>query len=106
MSFKPTRVLNRKTKMITFRVSPEDYEKLRIYCLTQGQRSVSDLARLAVTTVLESGVAPTLETRLSDVEGRLLFLTREMVRMAPAETNHAMALQVSQASNGYLSGRA
>jgi hypothetical protein len=103
MSFKATRVLNRKTKMITFRVSPEDYEKLRIYCLTKGQRSVSDLARLAVSTVLENGAAPSLETRLADVEGRLHLLSRELLRMAPADTQHAIAQQGASCQPNYLS---
>ena len=74
------RVLNRKTKMVSFRVSSEDYEKLRIFCISKGQRSVSDLARLAVNTILENGT-PNVENRLSDVEGRIQFLTREILRL-------------------------
>lgn len=79
---KTTRVLHRKSKMVSFRVSTEDYERLRIYCVSKGQRSVSDLARLAVSTVVESGERPSLESRLAEVEGQIHLLTSELLRVS------------------------
>lgn len=76
------RILKRKTKTLSFRMSSEDYERLRTFCVSTGQRSVSDLARMAVRSLLDSGDRPDLETRLADVEGRMFFLTRELVRLA------------------------
>lgn len=67
--------------MVSFRVSSEEYEKLRGFCISKGQRSVSDLARLAVNTIVDHGVTPNLESRLSEVEGQLGLLTRELLRL-------------------------
>ncbi len=92
MTPKTPRVLNRKSKMVSFRVSSEDYERLRIFCVSKGQRSVSDLARLALSTVLDSGGAPNVESRLSDVEGRIHFLTREVLRLSGAPDHPPLAL--------------
>ena len=82
LATKTTRVLHRKSKMVSFRVSIEDYERLRIYCISKGQRSVSDLARLAVGTVVENGESPSLETRIAEMEGRVHLLTNEVLRVA------------------------
>lgn len=38
----------RRTRLIRFRVSPDEYEKLSRYCATSGARSLSDLARSAL----------------------------------------------------------
>jgi len=75
--------------MISFRVSSEDYDRLRIFCISKGQRSVSDLARLAVNTILQNG-APNVENRLTDVEGRIHFLTREVLRLAGNENSDGL----------------
>lgn len=75
MSLQNGRVLHRKSKMVSFRISPEEYERLRLFCSSQGQRSVSDFARLAVTRMLESPGGPTLASRLAEVEGRVDLLT-------------------------------
>lgn len=92
MTATATRVLKRKSKMVSFRVSSEDYDKLRMFCVSKGQRSVSDLARLAVSTILENGGAPTTESRLAELETRTHFLMREVLRLAghqPAMPNQA-----------------
>lgn len=88
----PGRVLHRKSKMVSFRVSLEDYEQLRSFCSSQGQRSVSDFARLAVTSILQSPGVANLESRVSDAEGRIQLLTREVLRivgLVDSPKNHA-----------------
>ena len=72
------RVLHRKSKMVSFRVSLEDYERLRLFCASQGQRSVSDFARLAVTSTLERPGIITLASRVSEAEGRIAVLTHKV----------------------------
>jgi len=86
MTSKQPRVLCRKTKMISFRVSSDEYDRLRFFCVSKGQRSVSDLARLAVSTLLDAGRLPSLESRLAEVEGQTHFLTRELSRMSARPT--------------------
>jgi len=75
------RILHRKSKMVSFRVSLEDYERLRLFCSSQGQRSVSDFARLAVTSTLERPGSTTLASRVSDAEGRIEVLTHRVSRL-------------------------
>lgn len=41
-------VYKRKSRMISFRISDEEYEQLRKISLSQGARSVSDYARSAL----------------------------------------------------------
>ena len=74
MPLKVGRVLHRKSKMVSFRVSLEDYERLRLFCASEGQRSVSDFARLAVTSTLERPGILTLASRVSEAEGRIEVL--------------------------------
>lgn len=95
MDQRSARVLNRKSKMVSFRISMEDYEKLRIFCISKGQRSVSDLARMAVNVVMEKGGAPSLESRVADVEGRIHFITSELLRMSGhiSESGQTAALE-------------
>ncbi len=79
------RVLNRRTKMVTFRVSFEEYEKLKVFCLSKGQRSVSDLARNALSAMVESGGVPDVQARLTDMEHQLRMLASEINRLSGAQ---------------------
>ena len=38
-------VLKRRTKLVSFRLSDEEYEKLQEACVAEGARSISDFAR-------------------------------------------------------------
>ena len=75
------RVLNRKTKMVTFRLSFDEYERLRGFCQSKGQRSVSDLARTALQAMVDRGDVPDFQARLSDMELRLHLLSQEVGRL-------------------------
>jgi hypothetical protein len=44
----------RRSKMISFRLSPEEYESFQNLCVTQGVRSLSDLARTAMQKLSSS----------------------------------------------------
>jgi len=44
----------RKSKMVSFRLSPEEYRRIREMCAAQGMRSVSDLARTAMLKLVAS----------------------------------------------------
>jgi hypothetical protein len=45
-------ILKRRTRMLAFRISEEDYERLYSLCTSLGARSVSDLARTAVNRLI------------------------------------------------------
>ena len=48
-------ILNRKSRMISFRLSNEEYERATKCCAEQGHRSVSALARSATLHALPDG---------------------------------------------------
>ena len=71
-------------KMISFRLSERDYERLREIRVTRGARSISELARAAVSQLVSS-VAPTseeaLEVRVNELEGQLRDLAVELEKL-------------------------
>ncbi len=65
-------VRQRRTKLVRFRVSPEEYEEISRYCAASGARSLSDVARSAVDqVVLQKGAGP---------QGRLMETLRAIQR--------------------------
>ncbi len=67
--------------MISFRLSAEEYDRFRELCFTHGIRSVSEMARAAIKLMLEQPArAPqeVLESRVSELEGRLHILSLEL----------------------------
>jgi hypothetical protein len=74
---------NRKNKMISLRLSEEEYAALRTHYLSYGARNISDLARLALHQVISKPPEPEagllakvheLNDRLAAVEGHLALL--------------------------------
>jgi hypothetical protein len=47
-------VFKRRSRMLAFRISEEDYDRLRGLCVSLQARSVSDLARTAVIRLIGS----------------------------------------------------
>ncbi len=43
----------RRSRMVSFRLSPEEYARLQTVCSSQGIRSLSDLARTAMQRLIE-----------------------------------------------------
>ena len=74
----------KKTKMISFRVSGEEYLLLQKTCSTSGARSVSELARAAMQRIiLEAGTGKfdTTEAKLRDLQMRFNVLAAEVQRL-------------------------
>ena len=70
--------------MISFRLTADEYDRCRELCFTQGLRSVSEVARAALSLLLQQpGQAPRqgLESRVSELEGRLHVLALELKRL-------------------------
>jgi hypothetical protein len=74
---------NRKNKMISLRLSEEEYAELRTHYSSYGARNISDLARLALHQIMgnspagESGLLAKvheLDHRVTAVEGHLALL--------------------------------
>ena len=80
-------VLRPRNRLVNFRLSEDEFERLKASCALQGARSVSDFARSAVLDRMETGTptphaAPAprqfqMDNRISDLEtqvGQLLHL--------------------------------
>jgi len=82
-----------RTKIVTFRVSQEEYRTLEAACTANRLRSISDLARDAVQEWIRGAgyngaqsLAPSrrsalLEAELERVESRIQVLTQELERL-------------------------
>ena len=75
--------LTRKSRIVSLRVSPQEYDVLKSLYRSHGARSVSDFARLAMHRVLASSLSRPdgLERKLDELSGRLLLLDGEVARL-------------------------
>jgi hypothetical protein len=73
--------LESRTRMVSFRLSNDEYFRFRQLCSTTGVRSVSELARLAINAFLQDpsrAVPESFDARISDLESRLRLLALEV----------------------------
>jgi hypothetical protein len=64
-------LLKRRSRLVTFRVSAEEYEALTKTCLDNRVRSIAEFARAAVLQKLQAAQAPS-----SSLSGDLITLSR------------------------------
>jgi hypothetical protein len=67
-------VLKRRSRLVTFRVSPEEYEALTEACIAANARSVSEFSRLAVLQRIQALGAPS-----GNLSGDLTLLSKSLV---------------------------
>ena len=77
-------VLKRRSKMVSFRLSEQEYESLLALCATRGARSLSDLARDAMQRLLggHNGAGAPAESEVEKLHGQMQELDREVRRLA------------------------
>jgi hypothetical protein len=51
-------VMRKRTRLVSFRLSEQEYEALQSYSMNLGARSISDFARMALCDVLETNRLP------------------------------------------------
>lgn len=76
---------SKKTKMVSFRLSGEEYRLLQGACERAGARSVSELARSAMQRViLDTGTLPidSTEANLRELQIKLDVLSTEVDRLS------------------------
>jgi hypothetical protein len=76
---------HRKTKMVSFRLSGDEYRLLQGACEKSGARSVSELARSAMQRIiLDTGTigADTAEANLRELQIKLDVLSTEVDRLS------------------------
>jgi hypothetical protein len=80
--------------MISFRLTAEEYDRFRELCSTCGTRSVSELARAAINSLLKQPAhvpEEALEYRVAELEGRVNMLRLELKRLARNEFQTSLA---------------
>ncbi len=77
----------RKNKMISLRLSEEEYAALRAHSSSSGARNVSDLARLALQRVIAQSPASQAElsTKVSELDHRLTRIETNLARLLQPE---------------------
>lgn len=77
-------VLKRRSRMISFRVSEDEYTGLKNLCVKEGARSVSDMARDAVHRLITNWPNNHLETVVQVLQVRIEALDLEVKRLGSA----------------------
>jgi|SRR5579862_1733778 len=76
-------VLTRRTRVVSFRLSEEEYQDLMTLCATQGSRSLSDFARFATFSQFASDMTNgQADTTVQQICRKLGALDREVQRLA------------------------
>jgi hypothetical protein len=76
-------MIDRKSKMVSFRLSPDEYYDLRNACASRGVRSVSELARTAMQALIgASATRATVDGQLDDLRRLVIQLSHEIDRLA------------------------
>ena len=69
--------------MVSFRLSPEEYERFQGICSTQGVRSISDLARTALQKLIPGKAqADPLWLEVGDLRKQIRALSHEVDRLS------------------------
>ena len=72
----------RRSKMVTFRVSMEEYQSLEAACMARRVRSISESARAALRQWIgETSASNPLEGELQQVERQIQVLAKEIDRL-------------------------
>jgi hypothetical protein len=71
-------VLKPRVRMVSFRLSEEEYDGLKNLCLSEGARSVSELARSTICRLLGSPNGSPVQT----LEKRVQELDQEIKRLS------------------------
>jgi hypothetical protein len=86
-------VLKRRSRIVSVRLSEQEYQELLSCCLNRGARSLSDLAREAMQGLLASrdgdGNGDGLESEVEKLHGRMEQFDYELKRLASLVTKTA-----------------
>jgi hypothetical protein len=75
-------IMKRRSRMISFRLSEDEYASLRSLCENEGARSVSDLARDAVHRLIVKDSETDVVLTLRALQGRLDILDLQVQKLA------------------------
>ncbi len=78
-------VMNRRSRVVWFRLTPEEYEAARAFCIASGMRSISDLSRSAVTHFIAADAArkqEPLSGEMQRLRAKIQQLTKRMEELS------------------------
>ena len=81
-------ILKRRSRMISFRVSEEEYASLCSVCQIEGARSVSDLTRVALHLLIRKDAQVPVENLLRELTGRVDMLDLRVQQLTAASDTH------------------
>ena len=73
--------VSRRDKMISFRLSAEEYEAYKDACSREGMRSLSELARVGLQQMFMGQQGISIDNRLNALRERIQFLATELERI-------------------------
>jgi Ribbon-helix-helix protein, copG family len=79
--------------MVSFRLTADEYDRFRELCSASGTRSVSELARAAINSLLKQPAqvpSELLESRVAELEGRVNMLGLEFKELRHRGGIHAV----------------
>jgi hypothetical protein len=75
----------KRSKMVSFRLSPEEYSRFREVCAVKGIRSISDLARVAMMTIASQEIEiDPLCDQVRDIRQQVQSISMELDRIEQA----------------------
>jgi len=94
-------VINPRNRLVNFRLSEVEFEKLKAACLEQGARSISEFARTSVLRSLEQQPGPAdggagqvkeLDKKVAELEIRVEQLLRLLAAAGSATLERAITI--------------
>jgi len=93
-------VLRPRNRLVNFRLSEDEFDRLKNSCAHSGARSISDFARSSVLNRLEATASPeaspqlaSLDVKVTDLESRVVQLINLLTGMeSEGETARAAAV--------------
>jgi hypothetical protein len=77
-------ILRPRNRLVYFRVSEDEYERFSLLCESHGSRSISELARSAMQTLIKNGAQPEdrIAEKLSMLEAMVSDLNRNVQQIS------------------------
>jgi hypothetical protein len=76
-------VATAKSKMVSFRLSPEEYSRYCSACPAVGARSLSELARVAIERLTAiPGASPSVDIQMRALNSKVQMLAAELERLS------------------------
>ncbi len=101
------KILNPRTHQVSFRLSEEEYGRLRTYCTSVGERSVSDMARKALcqfTHPPDERRESAVDLQVHQLYNKFLALSERVQELSRLLECQAVGMSSDRAKSGSAAG--